>query len=279
MISTHQVRDLTIIDSTPNRFGLGLKELWQYRSVLQFMTMRDIKARYQQTLAGPLWAILQPVMTMVVFAIVFGKFAKMPSDGFPYPVFSYVGLLPWTYFGDAVTGAGGSLVANPKLLTRIYFPRLIIPLSSVVIPVVDFVLAFVVLVGLMLYYGIAPTWRILTLPIFLLAAGFTAFAVSLWLSAANVVYRDVKYVLPFIKNVWLYLSPVAYPLSVVPEQWRTIYSLNPMTGVIEGFRWALLGSGTLNIPAVAASLLAVLGLFLGGLAFFNRVEDTFADLV
>jgi lipopolysaccharide transport system permease protein len=230
-------------------------------------------------LAGPLWAILQPVMTMVIFAIVFGKFAKMPSDGFPYPVFSYVGLLPWTYFGDAVTGAGGSLVSNPKLLTRIYFPRLIIPLSSIIIPAVDFLLAFVVLVGLMVWYGIAPTWRVMTLPIFLLAAAFTALAVSLWLSAANVVYRDVKYVLPFIKNIWLYLSPVAYPLSVVPEQWRTIYSLNPMTGVIEGFRWALLGRGTLNMPAVAISLVAVVALFIGGLAFFNRVEDTFADLV
>lgn len=279
MTTADGLKDLTVIDSTRGSLSLELKELWVYRPVLLFITLRDIKARYQQTLVGPLWAIIEPVMTMVIFAIVFGKFANMPSDGFPYPVFSYVGLLPWTYFGDAISGAGDSLVSNSKLLTRVYFPRLIIPLSAVIIPAIDFFLAFIVLIGLMFWYGITPTWRIFALPIFLLAAAFTAFSVSLWLAPANVVYRDVKYVLPFVKSIWLYLSPVAYPLSVVPEQWRSLYSLNPMTGVIEGFRWALLGSGTLNPTAMAISLLGVIVLFVGGLAFFNRVEDTFADLV
>jgi lipopolysaccharide transport system permease protein len=270
---------LSIYEPTHGWLSLRLDELWHYRELLYFLTWRDIKIRYKQTALGVAWAVLQPLITMVIFSIIFGQFAKLPSDGIPYPVFSYVALLPWGLFSGALQRAGTSLVANANLITKVYFPRLVIPMSAVAAGLVDFVISFVVLLGLMLYYRISPTWMILTIPFFVLLAILTALAVSLWLSALNVKYRDVQYMIPFLIQAWMYASPVAYSADLVPTgPWRILYGLNPLAGVIQGFRWALLG-GNPPDELMAVSVAIVLLLLVSGFYYFRRMERTFADVV
>jgi lipopolysaccharide transport system permease protein len=258
---------------------LDLKALWEYRELLYFLVWRDIKVRYKQTALGAAWAVLQPVMTMLVFSIFFGRLAKVPSDGVPYPVFAYVALLPWQLFAFALTESSNSLVASQNLITKVYFPRLVIPISSVLAGLVDFGISFVVLLGMMLYYGIVPTAAVALLPLFLLLAVVTALSVGLWLSALNVKYRDVRYTIPFLTQFWMFATPVAYPASLVPERWRPLYGLNPMAGVVEGFRWALLGKQRAPGPLLWVSVAAVAVLLIGGLRYFKKTESTFADIV
>jgi lipopolysaccharide transport system permease protein len=258
---------------------LDLRELWTYRELLYFLIWRDIKVRYKQTAIGAAWAILQPVMTMVIFTIIFGKFAKVPSEGVPYPIFAYAGLLPWICFSESISRGGLGLVGNANLISKIYFPRLLIPLASVSTPIVDFFLSFLVFICMMIWFGIKPTYGILTVPLFLFLALITAFSVALWLSALNVRYRDVGYIIPFIVQFWLYASPVAYPVSLVPERWRLLYSLNPMAGVIEGFRWALLGKKSPDPFIMAVSGVIVIALLCGGILYFRHTERTFADVI
>ncbi|MBN2362011.1 MAG: ABC transporter permease [Deltaproteobacteria bacterium] len=258
---------------------LGLRQLWDYRELLYFLAWRDISVRYKQTVLGAAWAIIQPLFAMVVFTLFFGRLARVPSDGVPYPVFSYCALLPWTFFATALTTSSNSLVGSSNLITKIYFPRLLIPLASVVPGLVDFAIAFVVLIGMMLWYGIAPTLDVVWLPCFLLLALVTALAVGLWLSALNVEYRDIRYTLTFLVQLWMFASPVVYPTSMVPERWRALYGLNPMTGVIEGFRWALLGTGTAPGLFTAVSVAVTLLLLVSGAYYFKRMERSFADIV
>ena len=274
------IEETSTIVIRPSRgwVSLDLRDLWRYRELLYFLTWRDIKVRYKQTIFGAAWAILQPFFTMIVFSVFFGRLAKMPSDGIPYPIFAYCALLPWSYFAGALDRASNSLVGSSHLITKVYFPRLAIPISAVMAGLVDFGIAFVVLLGMMLYYGFAPTAAALTLPLFLVLAIAAALAVGLWLSALNVQYRDVRYTVPFLTQVWLFATPIAYPSSLVPEQWRTWYGLNPMAGVVEGFRWALLGKEPPG-PMLAVSIIAVVLLLIGGLYYFRRMERSFADLV
>ena len=260
-------------------FRLDWFELWAYRELLYFFVWRDLKVRYKQTVIGIGWAIIQPLFTMAIFALVFGHLAKMPSEGLPYPIFYYAALLPWTYFAGALTHATNSVVEHQSMITKVYFPRILLPLSAVLSGLADFALAFSLLVGLILYYGIVPTAAILLWPLFLLLAVATALAVSLWLSALNALYRDVRYAVPFLVQLWLFASPVAYPSGLVPTNWRWLYGLNPMAGVIEGFRWSLTGHGQPPGLLVVASTLAVLCLLVGGLTYFRRVEGTIADMV
>jgi lipopolysaccharide transport system permease protein len=252
--------------------------MWLYRELLFFLTWRDIKIRYKQTVLGFAWAILQPVMQMVVFSLFFGKLAKMPSDGIPYPIFSYAGLLPWQFFANAINVSTNSLVTNANMVTKVYFPRLFVPISSVISGLVDFAIAFVVLIFMMIYYKFTPTMGTLMLPLFLLLAFITAMGVSLWMSALNVKYRDIRYIVPFLVQFWLFATPVTYPSNLLSEPWRTLYGLNPMVGVVEGFRWALLGTkppqGMILVSAVIAILMLVTGLM-----YFNRTEKTFADVI
>jgi lipopolysaccharide transport system permease protein len=259
--------------------SLKLKELWEYRELLYFLIWRDLKVRYKQTALGAAWAIIQPFFTMVVFSLFFGKLAKVPSDGVPYPIFSFTALVPWTFFANGLTQSSNSLVGSANLITKVYFPRLTIPIASVLSGIVDFVLAFVVLLGMMLYYGIVPTVNVLWLPLFLLLALIASLGVGLWLSALNVEYRDVRYVVPFITQFWLFVTPIAYPSSLLPEPWRTLYGLNPMVGVVEGFRWALLGTKTAPGPIIAVSSTAALVILVTGAFYFRRMEKTFADIV
>lgn len=259
--------------------GLGLSELWRFRELVYFLIWRDVRVRYKQTLLGVGWAILQPFLTMVIFSIFFGELAGMASDGFPYPIFSYIGLLPWGFFESGVTKAAGSLVAGRHLITKVYFPRLAIPLASVASGLVDFGFAFVVLIGMMAYYHVAPSPALWGLPLFLLLALSTAVGVSLWLSALNVSYRDIGYLLPFLLRAWFFLTPVTYAANLVPEAYRSLYALNPMTGVVEGMRWAMLGDrafpGELILPSVAVAVV----LLVSGLIYFRATERTFADVV
>lgn len=279
--TTVEMTDVSRITVRPSRgwVPLRLNELWAYRELLYFLVWRDIKVRYKQTVLGAAWAVIQPFFTMVVFSIFFGRLAKIPSDGFPYPIFAYCALLPWQLFAHALTQSGNSLVANQNLITKVYFPRLVIPLAAVLGGVVDFALALMVLGGMMAYYGISPSPAVLTLPLFLLLALATALGVGLWLSALNVQYRDVRYTLPFLTQVWLFATPIAYPSSLLPERWRTLYGLNPMAGVVEGFRWALLGSATAPGPMVLVSGGVVVLLLIAGLYYFRHLERNFADLV
>jgi lipopolysaccharide transport system permease protein len=260
--------------------ALNLKDLWIYRELVYFLTWRNLKVRYKQTALGAAWAILQPFLTMVVFSIFFGNLAKVPSDGVPYPIFSYTALLPWTLFAKALTDASHSLVQSSHMITKVYFPRLILPLASILSGLVDFALAFLVLFFMMLYYGIVPTAAVWTLPLFVLLAMITALGVGFWLSAMNVLYRDIGYVLPFLTQFWMTLTPIAYPASLLPEQWRLVYALNPMTGVVEGFRWALLGS-TASAPTgmLAVSTTISIIVLITGLYYFKRMERRFADMV
>jgi lipopolysaccharide transport system permease protein len=255
------------------------RELWHFRDLLYFLMWRDLKVRYKQTVLGGAWAVLQPFVTMVVFSIVFGRLIDVPSEGVPYPVFSYAALLPWTFFATALARAGTSLVQDPNLVSKVYFPRLAMPLAAVTSLLVDFAIAFVILVGMMLWYGIVPGVEALTLPLFVLLAYATAVATSLWLAAANVKYRDITFVIPVLVQFWLFLTPVVYPSTLIPEEWRVVYGLNPMAGVVEGFRWALLGTDTVSVGLVAASAGAVVVLTVGGLAYFRRMEREFADVI
>lgn len=259
--------------------SLKLDELWEYRELLYFLTWRDIKVRYKQTVLGAAWAIIQPFFTMVVFSLFFGKLANIPSDGVPYPIFAYAALVPWTFFANGLSNSSNSLVGNATLIKKVYFPRLVVPISSVISGSLDFVLAFVVLLGMMLFYGIVPTLNILWLPLLILLAFVTALGVGLWLSALNVQFRDVRYVVPFLTQFWLFSTPIAYPSSLLSEPWRTLYSINPMVGVVEGFRWALLGTVTAPGPMlIVSTCTALLVLTTGGL-YFRRMERTFADVV
>lgn len=268
-----------IIQPSKGWLNLNLRELWEYRDLLYFLTWREIKVRYKQTAMGAAWAILQPLFTMLVFSLFFGRLAKMPSDGIPYPIFAFTALVPWMFFSNGLSQASNSLVNSSHLITKIYFPRLIIPISSVASGLVDFLLAFVVLIGMMAFYRVPPTANIVWLPAFLLLALVTALGTGLWLSALNVEYRDIRYTIPFLVQFWLFATPIAYPSSLLHEPWRTIYGLNPMVGVVEGFRWALLGSQTQPGPIVAVSSTVALLVLLSGAHYFRRMEKTFADVV
>ena len=267
------------IEPSKGWVALQLKELWAYRELLYFLIWRDIKVRYKQTALGATWAIIQPVFTMIVFSLFFGRLAKVPSDGIPYPIFAYAALVPWTFFSHGLSQASNSLVGSSNLLKKVYFPRLSVPIASVLSGLIDFVIAFLVLLGMMLYYGIHPTLNVIWLPFLLLLTVVTSLGVSLWLSALNVHFRDVRHVLPFLTQFWLFATPIAYPSSLLSEQWRTLYSINPMVGVVEGFRWALLGVETGPGPMIIVSSLASLALLVGGVFYFRRLEKTFADVV
>lgn len=268
----------TRIEPTRGWSALRLGELWEYRELVYFFTWRDIKVRYKQTVLGALWAIIQPFCTMLIFTLFFGKLAKMPSDGIPYPLFSYTALVPWTFFALGLTQSSNSLVTNTNMLKKIYFPRMAMPLGSVVAGCVDFCLAFIVLLVMMASYGIVPTWKVVWLPFFFLLAVITCLGASLWFSAMNVQFRDVKYTIPFIIQFWMYATPIVYPSSLLPEPWRTVYGINPMVGVVEGFRWALLDAKTAPGPMVAVSAIVAVALLVSGAYFFRRQERTFADV-
>jgi lipopolysaccharide transport system permease protein len=259
--------------------SLGLRELWVYRELLILFVWRDLKVRYKQTVLGMLWAIIQPLFTMVIFSLFFGRLAQVPSDGLPYPIFSYAALVPWTFFSNALTQASNSLVIGANMIKKIYFPRLTMPIATVLAGVVDFLLAFLVLLGMMLYFELTPTMNVLWLPLFLLLAFITSLGVGLWLSAMNVQFRDVRYVVPFLTQAWLFATPIAYPSSLLPEFWRPFFGINPMVGVVEGFRWALLGTDTAPGPMVFVSGAVALVLLTSGLVYFRRMEKTFADVV
>ncbi|MDX2089252.1 MAG: ABC transporter permease [Kofleriaceae bacterium] len=256
-----------------------MSELWAYRELVFFLTWRDIKVRYKQTVLGAAWAILQPLMTMVVFSVFFGRLAKMPSDGIPYPIFSFAGLVPWTFFAGALVQSSNSLVGSSQLVKKIYFPRLAIPIAGVLAGLVDLALAFCVLFVLMIGYGVMPSVQILWLPLFIAMALATALGVGLWLAALNVQFRDVRYVVPFITQFWMFATPIAYPSSMLDEPWRTVYGLNPMVGVVEGVRWSLLETTISPGPQLAVSACAALVVLISGAYYFRRMETTFADVI
>jgi lipopolysaccharide transport system permease protein len=259
--------------------SLSLGELWQYRELLYFLVWRDVKVRYKQTVLGAAWAIIQPLSTMLIFSLFFGRLAKMPSDGIPYPLFSLAALVPWTFFANGLNQSANSLVASANLLKKVYFPRLVIPLATVLAGVVDFALSFAVLLGLMAFYGVAPTINLVWMPLFLLLAFITSLGVGLWMSALNVKYRDVRYIVPFIIQIWMFSTPIVYPSSLLPLPWRTLYGINPMVGVVEGFRWALLGSNTAPGFMIAVSSTAAILILIGGAFYFRHMEKGFADIV
>jgi lipopolysaccharide transport system permease protein len=259
--------------------SLRLRELWAYRELLYFFVWRDVKVRYKQTALGAAWAILQPFLTMVVFSVFFGRLAKMPSDGLPYPIFAFAALVPWTFFSHGLSQASNSLVGGANLIKKVYFPRLVMPIAAVLSGLVDFLIAFGVLVGMMLFYGITPSPKILAIVPFALLATITSLAVAFWLSAVNVEYRDVRYVIPFLTQLWMFATPIAYPSSLLSEPWRTVYALNPMVGVVEGFRWALLDTGPAPGPMILVSTLVALALLVSGAYYFRRMEASFADIV
>ncbi len=273
----HEV-PVTIITPPKKWVPIDFKELWNYRELLYIFTWRDVKVRYKQTALGAAWAIIQPLFTMVVFSIFFGGLAKIPSEGIPYPLFSLAALLPWTLFAEGLTRSTMSMITNQNIMTKVYFPRLIMPFSGILSPLVDFVVAFSILILMMVYYGFAPTLNVVFLPLFIVFAVITSLSVGLWLSALNVKYRDFQYTIPFLIQIWLFASPVVYPSSLLPEKWQILYGLNPMAGVIEGFRWALLGT---NPPGamIWVSLGVVLLLLVTGAFYFRRVEQYFADIV
>jgi lipopolysaccharide transport system permease protein len=254
------------------------RELWLYRELLFFLTWRDIKIRYQQTVLGFAWAILQPVLTMIVFSVFFGKLAKIDSEGIPYPIFNYTALLPWQFFEQSITNSANSLVMNSNMITKVFFPRLFVPISNVFSSLVDFFVAFSVLIAMMVFYKVTPTTGIVLLPAFLLLAFITSLGVGFWLSALNVKYRDVRYIVPFLTRFWFFGTPIAYSSKLLNEPWRTLYGLNPMVGVVEGFRWALLGTAPPQ-STILLSILIALAIFFSGLFYFNRVEKSFADVI
>jgi len=263
--------------------GLGVtfkfKEVWDYRELLYFFIWRNIKVKYKQTMLGVAWAIIQPFFIMVVFSIFFGKFAKIPSEGLPYPIFAYCALVPWTYFANSLNNTTNTMVAHQRVITKIYFPKLILPVSAVLSGLPDFFISFFVLIGMMLFYGIVPSANLIFLPLFILMSIVTALAVGLWTSAANAIYRDVSYVVPFLIQFWLFASPVVYPSSLVPANWKLLYSVNPMAGVIEGFRWTLLGKGESPGPTLIVSMVVILFILFAGIIYFRRMEGTIADRI
>jgi lipopolysaccharide transport system permease protein len=269
----------TLIIRPPRKWiPVDLHELWAYRELITAFTLRDVKLRYKQTGLGIAWAVLQPLLTMVIFTVFFGGLAKIPSDGVPYPLFVLAALLPWTLFAEGLTRSTTSMVTNSNIMTKVYFPRLIMPLSSIISPLVDFAVSFIILIAMMVYYGFVPTLNVLFLPVFILLALATALGVGLWLSALNVKYRDFQYTVPFMIQIWMFASPVVYAASIVPESLRMWYGLNPMAGVIEGFRWALLGTGAPS-AMVLVSVGMVIVLLVSGMFYFRRMEQYYADIV
>jgi len=268
-----------VIEPQHGWHALDLREIWHYRELLYFLVWRDVKVRYKQTVIGAGWAILQPFLTMVIFSVLFGEFMQIETNGIPYPIFTYTALLPWTFFAGALARSSSSLVYDANLISKVYFPRIILPFAAVLSMLVDFSIAFLILIGMMLIYSIIPEPAIITLPLFMILALISALGIGLWLSALHVKYRDIGYVIPFLIQFWLFMTPIAYPSSIIPERWQFLYSLNPMTGVVEGFRWALLGQQYLPGPYLFLSILVVLALFIGGLFFFRRMEYEFADVV
>jgi lipopolysaccharide transport system permease protein len=260
-------------------FALDLSEVWNYRELLYFFVWRDLKVRYKQTAIGAAWAVLQPLLTMLVFSLFFARLAKLSTDGLPPQIFYYCALLPWTYFATAMQNATNIVVDQQRVITKIYFPRVILPISSVLSPLADFAISFAMFIVLMLYYHIVPTRALVWLPLFMLLAVLTALGVGLWFSALNALYRDVRYVVPFLVQFWLFASPIAYSSSIVPPRWRVVYGLNPMVGVVEGFRWSLTGRGQPPGGIALASSAAVLLVVLGGLMYYNAMESTIADVV
>jgi len=267
------------IEPTKGLFHFNLGDVWHHRELLYFLVWRDVKVRYKQTAIGVMWVILQPLLTMAIFTVIFGRFVRIPSDGVPYPLFAYVGLLPWTYFSSAIGRSGASLVAEADVIRKVYFPRLIIPLSAAVGTLVDLAIGLVILVPMIFWYGLAPTRAVLTLPFFTLLTMAAALAIGLWLSALNVRYRDVGHAIPFLTQCWMYASPVVYPVSLVPPNLRFLYDLNPMAGVLVGFRWGLLGTGRPAIGPILISTAIVAVLFVGGLVFFKYMERSFVDVI
>jgi len=256
------------------------KDLWRYHELFYFLAWRDILVRYKQTVIGLAWALIRPFLTMVVFVVVFSKLAKLPSEGVPYPILVFAALLPWQFFSSAFSSAGDSLISNAGMISKVYFPRLVIPTSAVIVSFVDFLISGIILVGLMLWYGFAPDWRIITLPFFIFIAFAAAMGAGLWIAALNVKYRDMRYIIPFVVQFGLYVSPVGFSSAIVPEQWRLLYSLNPMVGVIDGFRWAILGGNTqLYWPGFLLSLFLVLVILVTGIVYFRKTEKTFADVI
>jgi len=278
-VSNNGPSNLKTIIRPPKKWApLNLQELWEYRELLFSFIMRDVKIRYKQTGLGFLWAIIQPLLIMLIFTVFFGKLAKMPSDGIPYPLFSFAALIPWTLFAESLTRSTTSMVNNANIMTKVYFPRLIMPISGVLSPIVDFFISFCILIIMMVLYGFVPTITIILLPFFILFALITSLSVGLWLSALNVKYRDFQYIIPFLIQIWLFSSPIAYSSSLLPEQYRFLYGLNPMAGVIEGFRWVLLGTNPPEIM-ILISFGVVILLLIGGLFYFKRMEQFFADVV
>jgi lipopolysaccharide transport system permease protein len=267
------------IEPSSGWVSLRIKELLGYRELIYFLMWRDIKVRYKQTVLGVAWALIQPFFTTVIFSLFFGRLAKVPSDGIPYPIFSFAAMVPWTFFAHGLTESSNSLVNSANLIKKIYFPRLAIPIATVLSGIIDFTLAFIMLIGMMFYFGFAPTINIVWIPFFLLLALVTSLGVSLWLSAMNVQFRDVRYMIPFLTQIWLFSTPIAYPSSLLQDPWRTLYGLNPMVGVVEGFRWALLGTDTAPGPIFFASSVAAILILFSGALYFRRMEKTFADVV
>ena len=272
---------LPVVEIRPSEGWMALKlgELWDYRELLYFLAWREVKVRYKQTAIGAAWAVIQPLLTMLIFSLFFGRLAKMPSDGVPYPLFSLAGLAPWTFFANGLTQSSNSLVGNANLITKVYFPRLTVPISAILAGLVDFGLSFLLLIGLAAYYGVKPTANIVWLPVFCLMALVTALGAGLWLSALNVEYRDVRYVVPFLTQFWMFGTPIAYATSIVPPQWRVLYGLNPMVGVVEGFRWGMLGVASAPGPLIWASAAMSVLMLVTGAYYFRRMEKTFADVV
>jgi lipopolysaccharide transport system permease protein len=256
------------------------KDLWRYRELFYFLAWRDILVRYKQTVIGLAWALIRPFLTMVVFVVLFSKLIKLPSEGVPYPILVFAALLPWQFFSNAFTEAGNSLISNANMISKVYFPRLVVPASAVIVSFVDFLISGIILVGLMLWYGFATDWRIVTLPLFILIAFAVAMGAGLWIAALNVKYRDFRYIIPFVVQFGLYVSPVGFSSTIVPEQWRLLYSLNPMVGVIDGFRWAILGGNSqLYWPGFLLSLFLVILILITGIYYFRKTEKSFADII
>jgi lipopolysaccharide transport system permease protein len=268
-----------VIEGQGGLLDIDYSELWEYRELLSAFVVRELKVRYKQTFIGVAWVLLQPLVTMLIFTVIFGKLAKLPSDNVWYPVFALTALLPWTYFSQAVTRSGGALVGNANLVSKVYFPRILLPLSMIVAPLVDLALSLVLLFGLLMYAGIPLTWKVITLPLFISVAMLTAMGVSLFISAANVRYRDVGHAIPFLMQIWMFVSPIVYPVSLVPEQWRWLYGLNPMAGVIEGFRWALLGQTVPDVAVMTVSTLVFFIFLIAGVVYFRQMERQFADVI
>ncbi len=278
-LPTKPKSDVVILRPSHGWIALNLKELWVFRELIYFLTWRDIKVRYKQTVLGAAWAILQPLINMLVLTFIFGNLAKLSTDNIPRPIFTFTALLPWGLFSKALTDAGRSMLANRSMITKVYFPRLIIPLSSVLGGLLDFLIQFTILLAMMFYYRIVPTSAVWTLPLFLLLSILTAFGFGLWLSALNVLYRDIGYILPFLTQIWLLVTPVAYSAKSIPVKWQFLYAVNPMVGVVEGFRWALLGAQPPAVETLLISVLISLALLVSGMYYFRRMERTFADMV